>query len=87
MQRLVQANDLLNPVSELAGVGPKRQRLLARLGITRVGDLLHHFPRRYEDLRWDGRLESLRQRSHSSRSPLPVSRRNTSSRFAGRLTS
>ncbi|MEE8143464.1 MAG: DEAD/DEAH box helicase, partial [Planctomycetota bacterium] len=59
MQRLVQANDLLRPVSDLAGVGPKRQRLLARLGIIRVGDLLHHFPRRHEDLRWDGRMESL----------------------------
>jgi ATP-dependent DNA helicase RecG len=40
------------PVTVLPGVGPKRQQQLADgLGITTVGDLLLHRPRRYEDRR------------------------------------
>ncbi|WP_334110113.1 ATP-dependent DNA helicase RecG [Thermodesulfitimonas autotrophica] len=37
------------PAQYLKGVGPQRARLLARLGIHSVGDLLYHLPRRYED--------------------------------------
>lgn len=37
------------PVTEFSGVGPARQRALARLGIHTAGDLLRHFPRDYED--------------------------------------
>lgn len=33
----------------LKNVGPKRIRLLNRLGISCIHDLLYHFPRRYED--------------------------------------
>jgi len=33
----------------LKNVGPKRKKLLNRLGIYTVEDLLYHFPRRYED--------------------------------------
>ena len=33
----------------MKGVGPKRGLTLARLGIKTVGDMLYHFPRRYED--------------------------------------
>ncbi len=33
----------------LKSVGPKRARLLNKLGIRTVRDLLYHFPRRYED--------------------------------------
>lgn len=36
-------------VQYLKGVGPQRARLLSRLGISTVGDLLYHVPRRYED--------------------------------------
>jgi ATP-dependent DNA helicase RecG len=36
-------------VQYLKGVGPQRARLLARLGIMTVGDLLFHVPRRHED--------------------------------------
>lgn len=36
-------------VQFLSGVGPKRARLLQKLGITKPEDLLYHFPRRYED--------------------------------------
>lgn len=40
---------LLNsPVQFLKGVGPRRARQLERLGIKTVGDVLEHFPRRYE---------------------------------------
>jgi len=35
----------------LQGVGPKRAALLEKLGLVTVGDLVRHFPRRYEDRR------------------------------------
>jgi len=41
--------DLASPVSMIAGVGPKKQKALAALGIYTVYDLLHHFPRAYQN--------------------------------------
>ncbi len=35
------------PLAEVSGVGPNRERLLARLGLHTVGDLLTHFPLRH----------------------------------------
>jgi ATP-dependent DNA helicase RecG len=35
----------------LKGVGPQRAKLLKRLGVESVGDLIHFYPRRYEDRR------------------------------------
>ena len=40
---------LKEPVRFVKGVGEVRARALARLGINTLGDLLRHFPRRYED--------------------------------------
>ncbi|HIE09189.1 MAG TPA: ATP-dependent DNA helicase RecG, partial [Armatimonadetes bacterium] len=40
---------LKDKVQYVRGVGPARARLLARMGIETVEDLLTHFPRRYED--------------------------------------
>ena len=40
-----------SPLTELPGIGPAKAKALARLGLTRVGDLLGHFPQRYEDRR------------------------------------
>ncbi len=40
-----------DPVTSLPGVGPKRAESLSKLGIHTLGDLLGHFPRRYEDRR------------------------------------
>jgi ATP-dependent DNA helicase RecG len=36
-------------VGSLKGVGPSVQQKLARLGITTAGDLIRHYPRRYDD--------------------------------------
>jgi ATP-dependent DNA helicase RecG len=36
------------PVESLKGVGPEMAEKLARLGLRTAGDLLRHFPRRYE---------------------------------------
>ncbi len=44
----VEAEDA--PLERLKGIGPRRAALFQRLGITSVGDLLYHLPRRYEDL-------------------------------------
>lgn len=38
-----------SPVSELPGVGPVKEKALAKLGLTRLGDFLTFYPRRYED--------------------------------------
>lgn len=37
------------PVQYLKGVGPQKAALLAKLNITTIGQLLEHYPRRYED--------------------------------------
>ena len=43
-------NSTLNkPVQYLKGVGPRRAFLLQKLGIHKVADLLHHFPRYHDD--------------------------------------
>jgi len=41
--------DFLSPVSVIPGTGPKRISALLESGISTVGDLLYHFPRRYVD--------------------------------------
>ena len=38
-------------LSSLSGVGPVRSGKLAKLGLERLGDVLWHFPLRYEDRR------------------------------------
>ena len=41
--------NLSTPIEEIPRVGPQYQKRLKRLGIKTVGDLLFHFPHRYED--------------------------------------
>ena len=41
--------DLNTDIQYLKGVGEKRARLLHKLGVQTVGDLLHFYPRAYED--------------------------------------
>lgn len=43
--------DLDQPVQYLKSVGPRRAKLLEKLGVNTVRDLLLYFPRRYEDRR------------------------------------
>lgn len=43
--------DKSTPVQYLKGVGEKRAKILAKLGIFTVGDLLHFYPRNYLDWR------------------------------------
>ena len=43
------ANDLLAPVQYVKGVGPERAKVLNRLGITTIRDLLYYIPRKYLD--------------------------------------
>src|SRR5665647_2508569 len=40
---------LQRPVGSLKGVGEEMAKKLARLGIYTAGDLVNHFPRRYDD--------------------------------------
>jgi ATP-dependent DNA helicase RecG len=44
------SNPLTAELRSLPGITPARLELLARLGLSTVGDLLWHFPRAYEDL-------------------------------------
>jgi len=41
--------DLFSPIEQITGVGTVLQKRLKKLGIRTVGDLLFHFPHRYED--------------------------------------
>ena len=41
--------ELRQPVNRLAGIGPNHHKSLSALGILSVGQLLSHFPQRYED--------------------------------------
>jgi ATP-dependent DNA helicase RecG len=50
---------LSQPITVLAGVGSKRAVCLKVLGVETVGDLLHHYPRRYEDRRNVRRIADL----------------------------
>ena len=43
---MAQAGD---SIQTLPGIGPKKAQLFARLGINTLGDLLHFYPRAYED--------------------------------------
>ncbi|HTY14054.1 MAG TPA: ATP-dependent DNA helicase RecG [Candidatus Omnitrophota bacterium] len=44
------SNDkLATPVQYLKGVGPKVSKLLAKVGVSTISDLLYFFPREYED--------------------------------------
>ena len=45
-------------VEALPGVGPARAKALARLGLVTVGDLLHYYPRDYEDRRKSASITS-----------------------------
>lgn len=38
-----------SPVTSLNGVGDAKAKSLAKLGITTVGDLIHHIPRAYQN--------------------------------------
>ncbi len=40
-----------DPVASLAGIGPKRAALLAKLGVASIRDLLFYFPRGHQDRR------------------------------------
>lgn len=41
--------ELTSPITELKGVGDELAKKLAVLGVKTIGDLIGHFPRRYED--------------------------------------
>ncbi len=45
------AEQLLEPVTKLAGIGEERAKDLASIGIQSIRDLLEYFPSRYEDYR------------------------------------
>ncbi len=53
------ATQLGSSVQYLKGVGPARAKLLRRLGVETVRDLLLHFPARYEDRRALSKIASL----------------------------
>src|SRR5665213_885719 len=40
---------LESPIQFLKGVGPRRAALFERLGVRTIEELLHHYPRRWED--------------------------------------
>ena len=45
----MKVKDIKTPVSAISGVGPQLAKVLAKVNIFTVGDLLLYFPRDYED--------------------------------------
>ncbi|HDI45834.1 MAG TPA: ATP-dependent DNA helicase RecG [Candidatus Omnitrophica bacterium] len=52
-------NKVLQDIRYLKGVGPKRAKFLARLGIRSIRDLLYFFPRKYQDRRLIKKISTL----------------------------
>ncbi|MGA2090696.1 MAG: ATP-dependent DNA helicase RecG [Endomicrobiales bacterium] len=50
---------LFDSVQYVKGIGPQRAKILARLGITTIHDLLSYYPREYEDRRYPCKIASL----------------------------
>ena len=50
---------LQSPLQELQGVGPATAQRFQRLGLETLGDLLHHFPARHEDLIVHGKIRDV----------------------------
>jgi len=51
MRVIILRNGWTDTVQYIKGVGPRKANLLAKLGIYTIGDLLEHYPLRYEDRR------------------------------------
>lgn len=49
MRVIILENCWTDTIQYIKGVGPRKANLLAKLGIYTIGDLLEHYPRRYED--------------------------------------
>ncbi|MHC4599790.1 MAG: ATP-dependent DNA helicase RecG, partial [Planctomycetota bacterium] len=60
------SSNLGSSVQYLKGVGPARAKLLARLGVETIRDLLLHFPFRYEDRRETTPIQDLREGESAS---------------------
>ncbi|OGS19286.1 MAG: ATP-dependent DNA helicase RecG [Elusimicrobia bacterium RIFOXYA2_FULL_40_6] len=54
-------NPLVNPVNFLKGVGPKKAKLLSKLGINTISDLLTYFPKEYDDRRIYKKIAELKE--------------------------
>jgi len=52
---------LQKPISTLPGIGPKTKTKLEKLKINTVGDLLHHYPRHYQDFSKLTTISSLKE--------------------------
>ena len=57
--RPLSTKDLFRPLQYVAGVGPDRADLLAKLELKTVADVLFYFPRTYEDLTTTVRIDQL----------------------------
>lgn len=47
--RSLEPDALQRPITSLRGIGPAKAKLLAKLGLVTVGDLLYHLPRKHLD--------------------------------------
>ena len=47
----------MSAIEHLKGIGPAKAKLFERLGISSVADLLHYYPRTYQDRRENAAAE------------------------------
>jgi ATP-dependent DNA helicase RecG len=60
------ASDADRPIQFIKGVGPHRAKLLERLGLRTIDDLLHHLPERYYDRRLMTPLAALQRETEAT---------------------
>jgi ATP-dependent DNA helicase RecG len=85
--RKVPPSRLSTPLSEVGGVTPALVSLFARLGVLTVGDLIRHYPYRYDDLREISQISSVANSTSTEANVIGIIRQFSHVRLRGRVKS
>jgi ATP-dependent DNA helicase RecG len=85
--RNVPPSRLSTPLTELGGATPALASLFARLGVVTVGDLIRHYPYRYDDLREITSIANVAKNAASEANVIGIIRQFSHVRLRGRVKS